>query len=53
MADYSKMYATLFNAVTDAITILQNAQLKTEEQYVESGDPAITVIQPQKLETEE
>ena len=53
MADYSKMYATLFNAVTDAITILQNAQLKTEEQYVESGDPAITVIQPKKPETEE
>ncbi len=53
MADYSKMYDTLFNAVTDAITILQNAQLKTEEQYVESGDPAITVIQPKKPETKE
>lgn len=53
MPDYSKMYATLFNAVTDAITVLQNAQLKTEEQYMESGDPAITVSRPKEPETED
>ena len=53
MADYSKMYAKLFNAVTDAVTILQNAQRQTEEQYVESGEPVITVIRPKEPETEE
>ena len=53
MADYQRMYTTLFNAVTDAITILQDAQQLTEEQYVESGEPTITVIQPKEPEPEE
>lgn len=47
MADYKKMYTTLFNAVTDALrlmedekvidaaVILATAQLQTEEMYME------------------
>ena len=30
----SKMYTTMFNAVTDAIHILQKAQIETEEIFV-------------------
>lgn len=47
MADYKKMYTTLFNAVTDALgmmedekvidsaVVLASAQLQTEEMYME------------------
>lgn len=38
MTDYKKMYLTLFNAMTDAIEILQNAQLNTEEMYEDEED---------------
>ena len=46
MADYKKMYTTLFNAVTDALglmedekfvdaaVVLATAQLQTEEMYI-------------------
>ena len=34
MPDYRKMYHTLFNAMTDAITILQNAQIEMEGKYI-------------------
>ena len=37
MADYKKMYDSLFNDVTDAISLLQRAQQKTEEIFI-SGD---------------
>ena len=30
----SKMYTTMFNAVTDAIKILQKAQMETEEIFI-------------------
>jgi len=35
MPDYQKMYTTLFNAVTDSIRLLQDAQMKVEELYIE------------------
>ena len=38
MADYKKMYIDLFNSVTDAIKILQEAQEKAEEKFVESSE---------------
>lgn len=34
MADYKKMYDSLFKDVTDAILLLQRAQQKTEELYI-------------------
>ena len=38
MPDYKTMYAKLFNAITDAVEILQQAQRDTEEMYIESGE---------------
>ncbi len=38
MPDYKKMYTTLFNSVTDAIEILQQAQNETEEIFVNSSE---------------
>lgn len=41
MADYKKMYTSLFNDVTDAISSLQRAQQKTEELYLSDDDGVI------------
>ena len=38
MADYKKMYTALFNDVTDAIVLLQQAQQKTEDVFVQGDD---------------
>ena len=43
MADYRKMYDSLFNDITDAITLLQHAQQKTEKIFIESNDPPLTL----------
>lgn len=40
MADYKKMYDSLFNDVTNAISLLQRAQQKTEELFI-SGDDGV------------
>ena len=34
MADYQAMYKTLFQAVTQAVDILNKAQQETEEMYI-------------------
>ena len=34
MPDYQKAYTTLFNAITDAVRLLQEAQRETEEMYI-------------------
>jgi len=41
MADHKKMYSTLFNAITDAIEILQNAQLETEDMHGRDDRPKL------------
>ena len=38
MPDYQKMYLGLFNAVTDAIELLQKAQQDVEEIYISEGE---------------
>ncbi len=38
MPDYKTMYLKLFNAITDAVEILQDAQRKTEDIYIESSE---------------
>ena len=38
MLDYQRMYTNLFNAMTKAIGILQEAQLLTEEIYCSDED---------------
>ena len=42
MPDYQKMYHSLFNDVTDAISKLQRAQQKTEELYLDSKETVLT-----------
>lgn len=44
MPDYQKMYHSLFNDVTDAISKLQEAQQKTEEIYMNSNEPVLTPL---------
>ncbi len=46
MANYRKMYTTLFNAQTDAIGILQKAQQTTEEMYMAASEPDIRFVTP-------
>ena len=41
MADYKKMYLQMYNAITDAIEILKQAQIKAEEEFIESGDKPV------------
>ena len=50
MPDYAKMYRELFSAVTDAVEILQKAQLRTEEHYMEADDPVIRLPKPEPEE---
>lgn len=38
MPDYKEMYLKLFNSITNAIEILQQAQIETEEIYISSDD---------------
>jgi UDP-N-acetylmuramoylalanine-D-glutamate ligase len=52
MADYAKMYKTLFTSQTEAIAILQKAQQETEEIYISAPDPDIRVFEPRKPEDE-
>ena len=44
MADYQKMYHSLFNDVTDTIQKLQEAQIKTEEIYIQTDKVAVKPI---------
>lgn len=44
MPDYQKMYHSLFNDVSDAISKLQEAQQKTEEIYIDSKEPVLTTL---------
>lgn len=51
MPDYQRMYSQLFNAITDALELMEQgrwiaayellcaAQTKTEDQYIETADP--------------
>ena len=38
MPDYKTMYFKLFNAVTDAVKILSEAQAEAEELFIESSE---------------
>lgn len=44
MADYQEMYLTLFNAITDAIHVLQQAQQTTEEMYITAEEPNLRAL---------
>jgi len=38
MSDYKQMYFALFNAMSDAIVILQKAQQTGENSYIDEAD---------------
>ena len=38
MPDYKNMYRNLFKSVTEAIGILQQAQIDAEEMYIDSAE---------------
>lgn len=44
MADYKSMYAKLFNTITDTIESLKAAQIETEEMFLSSDEPNVTVL---------
>jgi len=46
MADYPKMYQTLFRATTEAIEILKQAQIETEELYINADEAPVFIIPP-------
>lgn len=49
MADYKKMYTTLFNKITDVVTELQKVQRDTEEMYIKGSEPEIKVIKKDEI----
>ena len=50
MPDYKKMYAMLFNSITDVISQLQEIQKQAEELYLDDTDPQIIMINPENGE---
>ena len=53
---YKKMYTDLFKSQTQAISILQEAQRRTEEMYIETEPPEIKVftgINPHEADTDD
>ncbi len=44
MADYQKMYHRIFNAATDAIKLLQKAQIESEEIYIAQDEDNISIL---------
>jgi hypothetical protein len=52
MADYKKMYHRLFNAATNAISLLQAAQSETEEIYINSKPVVLELLKIQSEQTE-
>ena len=52
MADYPKMYQTLFRATTQAIEILKQAQIETEELYISADETPLFIIPPRTNEEE-
>ena len=51
MPDYKEMYRIMFTAMTEAIFILQEAQIKCEELYLEADPEADreTIIKLRKI----
>ena len=46
--DYKAIYLRLFNKVTDAVGLLQRAQLEGEEAYIEGTDANIVMLDAEK-----
>jgi len=53
MPDYKEMYLTLFRAMTKANDILQEAQQKTEQMYIDDTENKLILLQPSKVKEDE
>jgi len=53
MPDYEKMYKILFNAMTNAIREMQDAQCETEEVFMDSPEMAPLIMLPLATEKDE
>lgn len=53
MPDYAKMYHKLFNAMTDAIVVLQRAQQEVEEMYLSAKEPEIRLLHAEDTEEDD
>ncbi len=53
MADYAKMYFTLFHAQTEAIEILSKAQSDSEDIYISAPSDNIHVLPPRHTDSED
>ena len=45
MADYQKMYRTMFRASEEAVNLLLRAQRECEEMYISAPDSEIKVLE--------
>lgn len=48
MADYQKMYHTLFSEMSKAIEMMQNAQRMTEEMYISTSTAIVDIPKEQE-----
>lgn len=48
MPDYREMYLSLFQSITQAVTLLQEAQKETEAMYLAAEPGKITLLRPAK-----
>jgi len=53
MPNYQKMYTTLFNAATDAITTLQDAQIHPVREHRIANAKAVLILQQAQRDAEE
>ena len=53
MPDYRKLYFQLFGAVSDAIALLQQAQIQSEEEYLAKEKADLLSFSNKKEETED
>jgi hypothetical protein len=44
--EYREMYLHLFNKISDAIVLLQEAQQAAEEKYLSLGGPELRLVEP-------
>jgi hypothetical protein len=45
--DYKEMYLHLFNRITDAIALLQEAQRAVEDKFLSLGEPGLRLVPPE------
>lgn len=50
MPDYAEMYRELFRATTRAISMLQQAQITTEEMFLSAEEPQLIVLKQNNAE---